>query len=66
MIRISFKMIRMMPQNDPDPIQNYPNPFNPQTNISFDVLKDEIVSIIIYDAIGREVETLLDEKLSPT
>lgn len=45
--------------------QNYPNPFNPETKLNFDVLKEEGVRIIIYDAIGREVETLVNEKLSP-
>lgn len=44
--------------------QNYPNPFNPETKINFDVLKEGAVSIIIYDALGREVETLVNENLS--
>jgi Secretion system C-terminal sorting domain len=45
--------------------QNYPNPFNPETKLNFDVLKEEGVKITIYDALGREVETLVNEKLSP-
>ena len=45
--------------------QNYPNPFNPETKINFDVLKGEGVSVKIYDALGREMETLLNENLSP-
>jgi hypothetical protein len=45
--------------------QNYPNPFNPETKITFDVLKGEGVSVKIYDALGREMETLLNENLSP-
>jgi hypothetical protein len=45
--------------------QNYPNPFNPATKISFDVLKGEGISVKIYDALGREMETLLNENLSP-
>ncbi|MCX6158060.1 MAG: T9SS type A sorting domain-containing protein [Ignavibacteriae bacterium] len=45
--------------------QNYPNPFNPETKVNFDVLKEEGVKITVYDALGREVETLVNEKLSP-
>lgn len=43
--------------------QNYPNPFNPITNIKFDLPKSSLVKLIIYDALGREVETLVNEKL---
>lgn len=45
--------------------QNYPNPFNPTTTIKYDVPKTSNVKIIIYDAIGREVESLVDMELSP-
>jgi hypothetical protein len=41
--------------------QNYPNPFNPATTISYQVPKDGRVTIKIFDAIGREVTTLVDE-----
>jgi serine protease len=41
--------------------QNYPNPFNPVTNIQFGLPKDEFVSIKIYDMLGREVNTLVNE-----
>ena len=43
--------------------QNYPNPFNPATVISFDIPKSSLVSLIVYDAMGREVKTLLNESL---
>ncbi len=45
--------------------QNYPNPFNPTTNIKFDVIKNGNVKIIIYNTIGEEVETLLNEEVQP-
>jgi len=35
--------------------QNYPNPFNPSTTIKFDIAKMDVVSIRVYDIIGREV-----------
>ncbi|MBN8571968.1 MAG: T9SS type A sorting domain-containing protein [Ignavibacteria bacterium] len=43
--------------------QNYPNPFNPSTKIKFDLPKNENVKIIIFDILGRKLETLLDENL---
>jgi Secretion system C-terminal sorting domain len=42
-------------------LQNYPNPFNPTTTISYQVPKDGRVTIKIFDIIGREVTTLVDE-----
>ena len=44
--------------------QNYPNPFNPKTNIRFDIPHSSHVKLIIYDALGREVTTLVNEKLN--
>jgi len=44
--------------------QNYPNPFNPETNIKFDLAKSDFVSLKVYDAQGREVANLVNEKLS--
>ena len=43
--------------------QNYPNPFNPFTNIKFDVAGETNLKLIIYDVLGREIETLVNEKL---
>ncbi len=45
--------------------QNYPNPFNPSTFIEFSVPKTEIVTIKVYDVLGRELETLLSELYEP-
>lgn len=45
--------------------QNYPNPFNPVTNIKFDIVNAGEVTVKIYDAVGREVTTLLNERLVP-
>ncbi|MFZ1322373.1 MAG: T9SS type A sorting domain-containing protein [Ignavibacteria bacterium] len=45
--------------------QNYPNPFNPTTNIKFDIVKSGGVKVIVYNALGKEVNVLLNENLSP-
>ncbi|HDQ00087.1 MAG TPA: T9SS type A sorting domain-containing protein, partial [bacterium] len=42
-------------------LDNYPNPFNPQTTINFHLPKTEYVSIKIYNLLGQEVFTLVDE-----
>ncbi len=45
--------------------QNYPNPFNPTTNIKFQMPKSGFVKLIVYDLLGKEIQTLVNEKLSP-
>ena len=42
--------------------QNYPNPFNPITRINYELPITNYVSIKVYDALGNEVETLVNEK----
>jgi photosystem II stability/assembly factor-like uncharacterized protein len=45
--------------------QNYPNPFNPTTSIEYQVTSSEKVSLIIYDILGREIKTLVNELKAP-
>jgi hypothetical protein len=45
--------------------QNYPNPFNPTTTIEFDIPEKTNVKLVIYDILGREIETLIDKELEP-
>lgn len=44
--------------------QNYPNPFNPSTKISFYLPAAEEVNLTVYDALGREVKQLVNDKLT--
>lgn len=41
--------------------QNYPNPFNPVTKIRYELPSDNFVSIIVYDLLGREIKTVVNE-----
>lgn len=45
--------------------QNYPNPFNPKTVIQFQTSDFGFVNIEIYNIIGKNIETIVDEYLSP-
>lgn len=41
--------------------QNYPNPFNPSTKIGYQIQKNSFVNLKIFDALGRELETIVNE-----
>ncbi len=45
-----------------DKIENYPNPFNPSTVISFQIINSGYVTLKVYDNLGREIETLVNEE----
>jgi len=44
--------------------QNYPNPFNPSITIRFDIPKSELVKLVVYDIMGKEVSVLANENVS--
>ncbi|MBM4158826.1 MAG: T9SS type A sorting domain-containing protein [Ignavibacteria bacterium] len=45
--------------------QNYPNPFNPTTNIRYETSKSNFVTLKIYDILGKEISTLVNEYQMP-
>jgi len=50
--------------------QNYPNPFNPSTKIKFEIpsgsnSRTDMVSLIIYDILGKQIKTLVSQQLQP-
>ncbi len=44
---------------------NYPNPFNPETQIRFTIAKSGFVTLKVYDMLGREITTLVNERKQP-
>jgi photosystem II stability/assembly factor-like uncharacterized protein len=60
--------IRKIDENIPGKFclyQNFPNPFNPTTKISYKVESYKVIKLMVYDILGKEVATLVNEKQSP-
>jgi hypothetical protein len=56
-------------EEEPSPIgyylsQNYPNPFNPSTKIDFRIEEFGFVTLKVYDVLGNEISTLVNEEMS--
>jgi hypothetical protein len=71
MLVTQFGGVKKISSSVPDGFKlydNYPNPFNPSTKIKFSVSRQSQeggnIHLTVYDALGREVETLVNEKLS--
>jgi hypothetical protein len=66
---IPYSMITAV-ENDQLPVRfetlaNYPNPFNPSTMVTFGVIQRGAVSLVVYDVLGREVRTLVNDVMDP-
>jgi len=59
----SVEEISSVTPNDYILTQNYPNPFNPSTNINFAIPNSDFVTLKIYNILGSEVATLVNETL---
>ncbi|MEJ5305046.1 MAG: FG-GAP-like repeat-containing protein [Ignavibacteria bacterium] len=61
----NIKLLKLSPVTIPDRTelyQNYPNPFNPVTKIKFALKEKSRVQLKLFDVIGREISTLIDEE----
>ena len=45
--------------------QNYPNPFNPVTSIKYQVESSKQIKLVVFDILGKEIATLVNEKQQP-
>ncbi|MFA5831879.1 MAG: T9SS type A sorting domain-containing protein [Bacteroidota bacterium] len=63
-IALSVKDIRSASQNSYELSQNYPNPFNPSTTIRYALPSSANVKLVVYDLLGREIATLVNEEQS--
>jgi photosystem II stability/assembly factor-like uncharacterized protein len=45
--------------------QNYPNPFNPSTSIQYAIISRQFVQLKVYDVLGNEIATLVNEEKAP-
>jgi hypothetical protein len=54
-------IVRTVPRTY-DLAQNYPNPFNPETNISYGLPEDATVVMKVYNVLGQEIRTLVNEQ----
>ncbi|MBK8549932.1 MAG: T9SS type A sorting domain-containing protein [Ignavibacteria bacterium] len=59
---ISISQISGLVPDEYKIFQNYPNPFNPATVIRYSIVENGFTSLKIYNSIGKEVETLVNQK----
>lgn len=69
-VKIAGKVTAVLPEKKPLPAtfalnQNYPNPFNPMTTISYQLATRSHVILKIFDILGREVKSLVNEVQEP-
>ena len=44
---------------------NYPNPFNPNTTIKFDIARSQFVKLVVYNLLGEQVSSLVNQNMTP-
>jgi len=66
-----FKRVPTSVRPDPEAVptgyrldQNFPNPFNPSTEIKFSIEESGLTTLVVYDLLGQEIQTLVNENLS--
>ncbi|HAB50741.1 MAG TPA: hypothetical protein DCE80_00950 [Ignavibacteriales bacterium] len=62
-ITLGFNSQRTIILDEYKLFQNYPNPFNPTTKIKFNLPKESNVSLLVYNLLGQEIETLVDDRI---
>lgn len=62
---VETKEITIITPDDYQLFQNYPNPFNPSTEISFYLPLEKKISLKIYNQLGQEVRTLINDQVYP-
>ena len=68
---VDFSFKKAVSVNDKDEIpteyglkQNFPNPFNPNTSIEYSIISNEFVRLKVYDVLGNEIQSLVNETKS--
>ena len=59
----SLAQMVLAPPRESELYQNYPNPFNPETTLSFYIPEAQHVRLVIYDVLGKQVRSLLEENM---
>jgi aminopeptidase N len=62
---VRYEIINFTPEYSYKLEQNYPNPFNPTTKIEYRISQSGFVSLKLYDILGNEVKTLVNEEKQP-
>ncbi len=63
--QMAFEEEIIIPVSDYTLFDNYPNPFNPSTKIMYTVPNNEFVTLKVYNTVGEEVMTLVNEVKQP-
>jgi len=60
--RLGYSILDQIPERS-SLLQNYPNPFNPSTNIQFLLSEPSMVTLKVYNLLGQEIQTLLNNEM---